>query len=240
VPTWSARLSLPDASEQDGALPPEGWPICHGYSPAVVPRPSDWPAEVQVTGYRWPATPEGWKPPDELVHFLAAGPAPVFVGFGSMTREQSGRLGEIIGAGVTRAGVRAVVQSGWTGLSGAGRDVLTIGDVPHDWLFPRMAVVVHHAGAGTTAAGIRAGVPAVPVPMLVDQPFWAARLHRLGVAPRPVPVRELTAETLADALRTCLDRPAYRDRAAALARRVRAEDGVAPVLASRGGSLADS
>ncbi len=105
-----------------------------------------------------------------------------------------------------------------------------VGDLPHDWLFPRTAAVVHHAGAGTTGAGLRAGVPAVPVPVLVDQPFWADRLHRLGVAPNPLPLHELTADTLADALRACLDRSTYRERAAELARRIRAEDGVEVVL----------
>jgi UDP:flavonoid glycosyltransferase YjiC (YdhE family) len=126
--------------------------------------------------------------------------------------------------------VRAVVQSGWADLGPAGDDILLVGDLPHDWLFPRTAAVVHHAGAGTTGAGLRAGVPAVPVPVLVDQPFWADRLHRLGVTPHPLPLPELTAETLADALRSCLDRSTYRDRATELARRVRAEDGPAGVL----------
>jgi len=109
-------------------------------------------------------------------------------------------------------------------------------------LFPRMAAVVHHAGAGTTGAGLRAGVPAIAVPILVDQPFWADRLHRLGVAPPPLPLPELTADTLTGALRSCLDRPACRDRATALARRVRADDGPAAVLSLitrlRGGDAA--
>jgi UDP:flavonoid glycosyltransferase YjiC (YdhE family) len=221
-----ARLGLPAATAEPPG-PPADWPICHGYSPAVVPRPDDWPATAHVTGYWWPAEPPGWQPPDRLVDFLATGPPPVFVGFGSMTHE---RLQNVVKAAVERAGVRAVVQSGWADLDAAGDDILLVGDLPHDWLFPRTAAVVHHAGAGTTAAGLRAGVPAVPVPVLVDQPFWADRLHRLGVAPPPVPMPELTAGTLADALRSCLDRPALRDRATELARRIRAEDGAAAVL----------
>jgi UDP:flavonoid glycosyltransferase YjiC (YdhE family) len=182
-----------------------------------------------VTGYWWPAAPPNWQPPDLLVDFLEAGPPPVFVGFGSMTPTHE-RLQEVVAAAVTRAGVRAVVQSGWAELEPAGDDILLVGDLPHDWLFRRTAAVVHHAGAGTTGAGLRAGVPAVPVPVLVDQPFWADRLHHLGVAPRPLPMRELTADTLTDALRSCLDRPGYRDRAAELASVVRAEDGAAGVL----------
>ena len=148
----------------------------------------------------------------------------MFVGFGSMTPTHE-RLHDVVAAAVERAGVRAVVQSGWAGLRPAGDDILLVGDLPHDWLFPRMAAVVHHAGAGTTGAGLRAGVPAVAVPVLLDQPFWADRLHRLGVAPRPLPLHELTTDTLADALRSCLDRPTYRNRATELARRIRADDG---------------
>ena len=223
-----ARLDLPAATE-DAPRPPDGWPICHGFSPAVVPRPADWPPSVHVTGYWWPARPPGWQPPDLLVDFLEAGPPPVFVGFGSMTGTDE-PLSDVVAAAVRRAGVRAVVQSGWAELGAAGDDVLLVGDLPHDWLFPRTAAVVHHAGAGTTAAGLRAGVPAVPVPFLVDQPFWAERLHRLGVAPHPLPLQELTADTLADALRSCLDETTYRDRATELGHRIRAEDGAAVVL----------
>ena len=231
-----ARLDLPAATAGTPS-PPDDWPICHGYSPAVVPRPADWPATAHVTGYWWPAGPPGWQPPELLADFLAAGPPPVFIGFGSMTPGHE-RLQDVIAAAVKQAGVRAVVQTGWAELGPAGDDLLLVDDLPHDWLFPRTAAVVHHAGAGTTAAGLRAGVPAVPVPVLVDQPFWADRLHRLGVAPRPLPMPELTADTLADALRSCLDRSSYRERATELAHRVRADDGPAVVhsLITRPGS----
>jgi UDP:flavonoid glycosyltransferase YjiC (YdhE family) len=207
-------------------FPPPGWPV-------TGPLPV---ADHLAAGYWWPASQPGWQPPTPPVDFLAAGPAPVFVGFGSMTPSHE-RLQDAIAIAVRRAGVRAVVQSGWAELSPAGDDILVVDDQPHDWLFPRTAAVVHHTGAGTTGAGLRAGVPAVPVPVLVDQPFWADRLHHLGVAPPPlplheltVPLHELTADTLTDALRSCLDRPTYRDRATELARPVRADDGPAAVL----------
>ncbi|WP_411127881.1 glycosyltransferase [Streptomyces sp. x-19] len=222
------RLGLPAASSRPGA---GSRPVLHGFSPLVVPRPADWPSQVAVAGYWWPARPHGWRPPAELVDFLQAGPPPVFVGFGSMAPGQGERLGELVTAAVARTGMRAVVQAGWAGLGAVGDDILAIGDVPHDWLFPRTAAVVHHAGAGTTAAGLRAGVPAVPVPVMADQPFWAARLHQLGVAPRPLPFDELTAEALGAAITACVTVPALRQRAAELARRITAEDGAAAVLA---------
>ncbi|MFF0473873.1 glycosyltransferase [Streptomyces sp. NPDC004284] len=225
------RLGLPDDTPSAAA---DIRPAFHGFSPLVVPRPADWPPGVEVTGYWWPARPHAWQPPAALVDFLQAGPPPVFIGFGSMAAGQGERLGELVAEAVERAGVRAVVQAGWAGLSVGGADVLAIGDVPHDWLFPRTAAVVHHAGAGTTAAGLRAGVPAVPVPVMYDQPFWAARLRELGVAPRAVPFRDLTAEALADAITACLSDPALRHRAAALGRAIAAEDGAAPLLAHIG------
>lgn len=222
-----ARLDLPAVTTGTPG-PPDGWPICHGFSPAVVPRPADWPASAHVTGYWWPARPPGWHPPEPLVDFLQAGPPPVFIGFGSTPAAE--RLDDVIATAVKRAGVRAIVQSGWAELGPAGDDILTVDDLPYDWLFPRTAAVVHHAGAGTTAAGLRAGVPAVAVPDLIDQPFWADRLHRLGVAPPPLSPQELTADTLTDALRSCLEQPTYRNRATELADRIRTEDGAAAVL----------
>ncbi|MDX3618972.1 glycosyltransferase, partial [Streptomyces europaeiscabiei] len=115
-------------------------------------------------------------------------------------------------------------------LRGEGEDMFTVGEVPHSLLFPRMAAVVHHAGAGTTAAGLRAGVPAVPVPVQFDEGFWAARLVALGVSPGTVPLRGFTAAALQSALRRATTDPSYRRRAAALAGELRAEDGVRPVL----------
>ncbi|MGW0562775.1 glycosyltransferase [Streptomyces sp. NPDC003016] len=226
-----ARLGLPAGAP---SAPGDTRPVFHGFSPLVVPRPEDWPSRVEVTGYWWPARPHRWQPPAELADFLQAGPPPVFIGFGSMAPGQGERLSELVAAAVDRAGVRAVVQAGWAELSACGADVLAIGDVPHDWLFPRTAAVVHHAGAGTTAAGLRAGVPALPVPVMADQPFWASRLHRLGVAPRPLPFQGLTAEALGAAITACLSEPAHRRRAAELAHRIAAEDGAAAVLAHIG------
>ncbi|MFG3507100.1 glycosyltransferase [Streptomyces sp. NPDC047821] len=210
-------------------------PVFHGFGPLVVPRPGGWPAQAEVWGYWWPARPNGWQPSAELVDFLEAGPPPVFIGFGSMAPGHGERLSELVAAavrqaGARQAGVRAVVQAGWAELSGWGDDVLAIGDVPHDWLFPRTAAVVHHAGASTTGAGLRVGVPAVAVPVMADQPFWASRLYELGVAPRPVLFQDLTAEALRDAITVCLSEPAHRRRAAELAHRITAENGAAAVL----------
>ncbi|GHF30663.1 glycosyl transferase [Streptomyces mashuensis] len=206
------------------------WPIWHGFSPTVVPRPADWRPGLHVAGYWWPHECAGWEPPPLVADFLASGPPPVFVGFGSMVPGDPGRLAEVTAEALRLAGVRGIVQAGWAGLSVVGDDVITVGPLPHGRLFPRVAAVVHHAGAGTTAAGLRAGVPAVPVPVLTDQPWWAARLAALGVSPGAVPFAELTPERLAAGLRRVTSDPRYVRRAIELAGRLGREDGAGAVV----------
>jgi UDP:flavonoid glycosyltransferase YjiC (YdhE family) len=189
----------------------------------------DWPDDVEVVGYWWPSVPPTWRPSQELSDFLEAGPPPVFVGFGSMAVGRGAELGSVILAALRQARVRAVVQSGWADVSVDDDDVLQIGGAPHEWLFPRMAATVHHAGAGTTGAGLRAGLPTVTVPVLVDQPFWADRIHRLGAGPPPIPFAELTAPRLASAIQAALGQGRYREQAAALSDLIGREDGAETV-----------
>ncbi|MGA5462609.1 glycosyltransferase [Mycobacterium sp. NPDC050041] len=203
------------------------WPILYGFSPHVVPRPRDWRPGLDVTGYWWPAEARGWRPPAELVEFLEAGPPPVYVGFGSTATAHGEKLSETISRALHGAGVRGVVQSGWARLQCAGDDVLTVDDIPHAWLFPRMAAIVHHGGAGTAAAALRAGVPSVPVAGIVDQPFWSHRLHRLGAATRPLHRHTLTADDLATAITAATTTVAYRERAEQLSHLLADEDGAA-------------
>ncbi len=227
-----ARLGLP--SSTPGAffrhLDENRWPVFYGISPTVLPSPVDWPPHRRTVGYWWPERTPGWEPDQRLVDFLASGPAPVFVGFGSMSGGDAAQLGELVLTALRRAGLRGVLQQGWGGLAGAGDDVLAIGETPHDWLFPQMAAVVHHGGAGTTAAGLRAGVPAVPTPLAADQPFWANRLVALGVAPRSLPYHRLDAGALADALRAATGEPSFAARARELAGRIAEEDGAGALI----------
>ncbi|MFJ5829103.1 glycosyltransferase [Streptomyces sp. NPDC093089] len=206
--------------------------VLHGYSGLVVPRPRDWAADLEVSGYWWPH--ETGKLSAELEDFLAAGPPPVFVGLGSATVPDPERVSREIVTALRAAQVRGIVQRGWAGLDARGDDILTVDEVPHSLLFPRTAAVVHHAGAGTTGAVLRAGVPSVPVPVQFDAAFWASRLTALGTAPGVVPLRRLTSEALAGALCRATADDSHRTRARALADRLAAEDGVAPVLAALG------
>jgi len=176
-----------------------------------------------MAGYWWPPMKPDWKPPADLVDFLADGPPPVFVGFGSSAHIDPAFILD----STRRAGVRAVVQ----GVEGAmGDDAIAVGSIPHEWLFPRMAAVVHHAGAGTAAAGFRAGVPAVGVPVYTDQPLWASRIASLGAGPQPIPYKKLTPERLGDAITEAVSTPSYAQRAAEVAAAIAREDGTAPVV----------
>jgi UDP:flavonoid glycosyltransferase YjiC (YdhE family) len=226
------RLALPAASpaevrrRQDRA----NWPVLHGFSTALVPRPSDWRPGLEVVGNWWPHHAAAQRLPAEVEDFLDAGPPPVLIGFGSMASGHGERLSEITVRALRRAGLRGVLQAGAAELAADGDDVLTIGDVPHALLFPRLAAVVHHAGAGTSAAALRAGVPAVTVPVTADQPFWATRLAALGAATGPIPFRSLTAERLADSLDRVVRRQEHSRAAAEAAEHLAAENGAGRTL----------
>lgn len=219
-------------------------PLLYGLSPSLIPRPDDWPAHIHVTGFWFADEPADWTPPPALADFLARGPAPVYVGFGSMSSEDPEATTRLVLDAVARAGVRAVVHRGWAGLaeSAVPAGVCVVGSVPHSWLLPRVALAVHHGGAGTTAAALRAGVPSVVVPFHGDQPFWGQVVHARGVAPAPLPRRRLAAAHLAATMAQALGDDAMRARAAELGVAVRSEDGVGRAVAlieeaaSRGGS----
>jgi UDP:flavonoid glycosyltransferase YjiC (YdhE family) len=203
-------------------------PYLYGFSPSVVPRPADWPAWHHISGYWFLDRDPAWVPPGALLRFLEAGPKPISIGFGSMTGRDTGKLLEIATQAIQQIGQRAILLGGWAevGSLDLPDTIFKIDAVPHDWLFPRMAAVVHHGGAGTTAAGLRAGVPSIVVPFFGDQPFWGRRVHALRVGPPPIQRKSLTAPKLAEAISSAVDDETIRNNAAVLGERIRAEDGV--------------
>ncbi|MGD8586342.1 MAG: glycosyltransferase [Chloroflexota bacterium] len=207
-------------------------PIVYGYSRHVAPVPPDWGDWLYVTGYWFLDGDDGWQPPADLVAFLDGGPPPVYIGFGSMVDQEAQQVTAIVLQALERSGRRAILLGGWSRL-GQGQlpdSILRLDWVPHSWLFPRMAALVHHGGAGTTAAGLRAGVPNVIVPYFADQPFWAGRVRDLGVGPEPIPRQKLTAERLAEAIEVAASDEAMARRAQELGRKIQAEDGVATAV----------
>jgi sterol 3beta-glucosyltransferase len=202
-------------------------PLLAAYSCSVIPRPSDWPEHVHITGYWLADEPPGWQAPEALEDFLASGPAPVYVGFGSMGSRDPERLAMLASEGLRISGQRGVLLTGWGGMrpEHVPDNLFVLESAPHSWLFPRMAAVVHHGGAGTTAEGLRAGLPTVVVPFTFDQPFWGARIKALGLGPDPIPLKQLSARRLGDSISIAVGDAEMRERAQACGQAIRAERG---------------
>ncbi len=209
-------------------------PLLYGYSPAFLPRGPEWGEDVEVTGTWFTDEPEGFEPPPALTEFLAAGPPPVCIGFGSMSLENPQATTALVLEAVKAAGGRAVLLAGWGGLKTLElpREVIALESAPHSFLYPRCSAVVHHGGAGTTAAALRAGVPAVVVPFHGDQFFWARRVHEVGTGPKAVLRKKLTAQALATALKEATSNAGMVEKARLLGEQVRAEDGVGRAVAA--------
>ncbi|MCL7713408.1 glycosyltransferase [Stenotrophomonas mori] len=233
---WTAfRRAVNQARVRVCGLPPRWrvWtehPMLYGVSPSLLPTPADWPANARICG-QWNVPESGWSPPPDLVDFLAAGEAPLYIGFGSMAGfSRNAFLERMVEAVGSR---RALFFPGWSGMEGAGLpgNFHTIAEVPHGWLFPRVSTVVHHGGSGTTHSAARAGVPSVVLPFAGDQFFWADRLQRLGVAAAAGPGRDVSGARLAAALARA-GQPDMRARARALGGRLAQEDGTAVAVAA--------
>ena len=204
------------------------------FSEALLPRPKDWAAHHHVAGFAFvPTLP--YSPPKALADFLASGPPPVYIGFGSMTGLDPKELAALATRAARSAGVRAVIATGWAELDVASSDdVYVVDEIPHDWLFPRVSAVVHHGGAGTFAEGLRAGKPTVIAAFFGDQPIWGWLNARTGTGPPALLRKTLDAPKLAAAIRRALD-GAYTERAREVGARIAAEDG-----ASRAAEIIES
>jgi sterol 3beta-glucosyltransferase len=218
-------------------LPALGEPVASRYSPQLTlfamsrrmlqPQP-DWPAHYHVPGFFFLDEPD-WQPDPALAAFLEAGPAPVVVSLGSTMHDDPAALTRLVLDAIDQVGCRAIVQHGWTGLAADGElppHIFATGYTPHSWLFPKAAAVIHHGGAGTTAAVFRAGVPGVVIPHVLDEFALARWSQEFGCAPAGIPYAELSVERLRAALHEALHAPRYREAAVTLAESIRAEQGV--------------
>lgn len=208
------------------AHPPS--PLIMAYSPTVLPRPVDWISpHIHIPGYFFLDEPE-YSPPPALTDFLAAGEPPICITFGSMVNRDADRIRQIVIETLQRTHQRGILLTGWGRLAPEPlpENLFALPAAPHDWLFPRCRVIVHHGGAGTTAAGLRSARPNVVIPFAADQPFWGQRVTALGAGPNPLPVRGLDADSLTAALSRALTDTSIRRRAQEIGARLQAEDGV--------------
>ena len=225
------HLNKPKSKFKDFCALLDRVPAITVVSKHVFQRPDDWADHWQVTGYLFDDDPD-WEAPQELLDFLSAGEAPVYIGFGSMPDSKPEATTNLIIEAVQRSGQRAVILKGWAGL-GAEQvpdNIYVLDYAPHNWLFSRMAAVIHHGGAGTTASGLRAGLPTTIVPHLADQPYWGRTVKALGVGTEPIPRKKLTVDNLCQAIQTITSDQAMRQKARALGKKIEQEDGLAEAV----------
>lgn len=197
-------------------------------SPALIPKPKDWANFITISGFYFLNLATNYTPDPDLAAFLDAGEPPVYIGFGSIVLDDPDAMTKLIFEAIKKTGRRALVSKGWGGFGadqiGIPEGVFMLGNCPHDWLFKRVSCVVHHGGAGTTAAGIALGRPTVIVPFFGDQPFWGAMVSQAGAGPDPIPHKQLTADKLAEAINFAL-KPSSLERAQDLANKISEEKG---------------
>jgi sterol 3beta-glucosyltransferase len=201
-------------------------PILCMWSPSVLPASTDYPPHVHVTGYYFFPLENSYQPPAELDSFLQKGDPPVCITFGSMVNRDKERIDRIVRESLKRTSNRGIILSGWSGIKeSSSNDLLYLESASHDWLFPQSKMVIHHGGAGTTAAGLRAGIPNIVVPFTADQPFWGRRVHAIEAGPKPILVKDLSVENLTRAMAEAKTN-AIRERARAISQVIRNEDGI--------------
>ncbi|KAI3874090.1 hypothetical protein MKW98_013751 [Papaver atlanticum] len=204
--------------------------VPYGYiwSPHLVPKPKDWGPRIDVVGFCFLDLASNYVPPKPLLDWLEAGKKPIYIGFGSLPVQEPEKMTQIIVEALETTGNRGIINKGWGGLGNMAEPkdfVYLLDNCPHDWLFLQCTAVVHHGGAGTTAAGLKAACPTTIVPFFGDQPFWGERVHARGVGPAPLPVDQFSLQKLIDAINFMLD-PKVKERAIELAGAMQAEDGV--------------
>lgn len=222
LPTASFFGPKPAASTQS-------LPTLYGFSPSVIHPPADWGSDHHVTGFWFLDAADDWTPPTGVMNFLEAGSPPIYIGFGSMTTREPEETAALVINALKQTNQRAILASGWGGLQKTDlpESIFMIDSIPHSWLFPRVAAVVHHGGAGTTAAGFSAGVPSIVIPFFADQPYWGQRVADLGVGPAPIPRQKLTVDRLAQAIQIAVTDKAMRQRAVDIGSKIQREDGIA-------------
>lgn len=215
-----APAHLLDPSLRAGSAQPL---TLNGFSEQIVPRPRDWNSNQVITGY-WNSPSQAWTPSKEIQRFIDSANNPIAIGFGSPGIQ---RYLPMLEESLNRANAQAIlaIPSKWHGEI-KSKNIFPIEYTPHDWLYPRVKVAVHHGGAGTTSASLHAGIPTVTMPLAIDQFFWGERVYKIGVGPKPIPQRKLNAENLSQAITQALMDETMRARAKTISVALSQENGI--------------
>jgi sterol 3beta-glucosyltransferase len=200
----------------------------YNISPSVLRKPNDWSEHIKITGYWYLSATSNWAPPQSIVDFIHADSPPLYIGFGSMGIADPSALIKLISQGLAQSKQRAILAGYFpkAALENLPSYIMHIEAIPHDWLFPQMLGVIHHCGAGTTAAALRAGKATIPIPFCLDQPYWAKKIAELGAATQPIPYKTLTSDNLTVAIKELVLNDSLSRCAKALQEKILAEDGV--------------
>jgi sterol 3beta-glucosyltransferase len=203
-------------------------------SPIVTPPDPNWKPQHKVVGYWFLEEPLDWSPPEALTHYLGGGGPPVLINLGAMSTgvEESVETAGIFLDSLKETGLRAIIQ-GWDEVMSGMElppQVCHAGSIPHNWLLPHVCCLVHHGGFGTTASGLRAGIPSLVIPHIIDQFYWGQRVFELGAGPKPIPRKELSVEKLSTALLQAARDEELRAGAAKIGSQIKAEDGISSAV----------
>jgi len=229
-------LELPPLQGIHSLLHERKVPCLYSWSPLVLPKPDDWMPHLHVTGYWFLDTTvdkQWWTPSNEIIKFVKQKPKPLYIGFGSMTANNStySSIMQVMFEALILTGQRAIVMRGDMGNHHHyPPNVFVVDSIPHDWLFPQVAAVIHHGGAGTTAAGLRAGVPTMIVPFFGDQFFWANQIEKLGVGVPYIVPQQLTPDNVSRSIIRLLNDEQMIKFARVLGTQIRQENGVTRAL----------
>lgn len=224
-------LGLPKKLKSENLLSrKDGLPLLllHCFSEHLFPQPEDWPSNAHVSGFWFLDRKKEWKPSAKLEQFLKDGDPPVYMGFGSMAGKNPKKLTHIAIEAFKKANVRGIIATGWGGMDvmQLPDNIIKIENAPHDWLFTKVAAVIHHGGAGTTAAGLKAGVPSIICPFFGDQPFWGNCIYKLGVGAKPIPQKKLTVDKLSHAIEEATQNQKMQEKAKLFSQKIISENGL--------------
>jgi sterol 3beta-glucosyltransferase len=209
-------------------LEKNNFPMIYGFSKHIINRPYDWKSNHHITGYWFLDTKENWIPEDSLLKFLDTDKKIIYAGFGSMVNRDPEETSNMIIKSIKGLNIKLIIMTGWGGLSinQEHEDIYVVNQIPHDWLFPKINGAIHHCGAGTTSATLKAGIPNISIPFFGDQHFWGNRVYKLGLGTEPINRKDLDSINLRNAIINATTNENLINRSKIISKKINAENGV--------------